>query len=175
LRQLCAALPAAFPAAILVVMHLSPHNKSSLVPLLKRSSALPVEAASADRPLAPGCITVAVPDRHLIVTAFGQLALPSSGPINFARPAIDPLFASVAEIFRENATAVLLTGVGSDGTLGAERIKAHGGTVFAQNPASSVAPGMPQSAIRRGFVDHVLPLAELGAALVTHIQCNGLR
>jgi two-component system chemotaxis response regulator CheB len=172
LRELCAAFPANLPAAILVVMHVSPHRESSLAHLLAAACVLPVEEACPGRRLAPGRITVAAPDRHLIVTACGELEMPCSERVNFSRPAIDPLFVSVAQLSQQKATAVLLTGSGSDGTAGAAHIKANGGTVFAQDPAGCVAREMPRSAIHGGFVDHVLPLAQLGPALVAHVRAN---
>jgi two-component system chemotaxis response regulator CheB len=169
LRGLCGAFPANFPAAVLVVMHVSPNHESKLPQLLARVCALPVEPASAGHALARGRVSVAVPDRHLMVTPSGQLDVAHSARVHFSRPAIDPLFASVSQLAARDATAVLLSGLGNDGAMGAGRIKASGGTVFAQDPMSCVAPEMPRSAIDKGFVDHVLPIGQLGPAVVAHV------
>jgi two-component system, chemotaxis family, protein-glutamate methylesterase/glutaminase len=89
------------------------------------------------------------------------------GPlVNFCRPAVDPLFSSVAQVWGSATLAVILTGMGSDGTQGAADIVAAGGSVIAQDEASSVVWGMPGSVAHAGWCSAVLPLDQIAPKLV---------
>jgi two-component system chemotaxis response regulator CheB len=90
------------------------------------------------------------------------IALDDSPPMHFCRPAVDPLFASAAATFGAGTLAMLLTGMGCDGTAGAAAVARAGGSVIAQDEASSVVWGMPGSAARAGVCSAVLPLDEIG-------------
>ena len=90
--------------------------------------------------------------------------------VHFVRPSADLLFESVAASFKDRAIAVVLTGSGSDGKMGVMAIKKMGGTVIAQDEATSEFFGMPSSAIQSGNVDFVLPLGEIASALVTLVM-----
>jgi two-component system chemotaxis response regulator CheB len=87
--------------------------------------------------------------------------------VHFVRPSADLLFESVAASYKDRAIAVVLTGTGSDGVMGIQAIKKMGGTVIAQDQQTSEFFGMPGAAIQSGNVDFILPLDEIGAALVT--------
>ena len=89
------------------------------------------------------------------------IALDDTPPVNFCRPAVDPLFRSAAEVWRDTVTALILTGMGSDGALGAKAIADVGGNVLAQDEASSVVWGMPGAAVHLGICAAVLPLPEI--------------
>jgi two-component system chemotaxis response regulator CheB len=132
---LLAGLPADFPAAVLVVMHIGAYD-SILPELLKESSSLPVRYAQDREAIVPGVIMVAPPDRHLQVE-HGTLKLTYGPKENYSRPAIDPLFRSAAMMFRQNAIGVLLTGNLDDGTVGLQAIKAYGRTAIVQASAGS--------------------------------------
>ena len=86
------------------------------------------------------------------------IALDDGPPVNFCKPAVDPLFSSAAQTFGSAVLAVVLTGMGSDGTHGARAIAAAGGSVIAQDEATSVVWGMPGSAAQAGVCSAVLPL-----------------
>jgi two-component system chemotaxis response regulator CheB len=91
----------------------------------------------------------------------------NEGPmVNFCRPAVDPLFASAAQVWGSAILAVVLTGMGSDGTRGAEDIVAAGGSVIAQDEATSVVWGMPGAAAHAGVCAAVLPLDQIGPKIV---------
>jgi two-component system chemotaxis response regulator CheB len=94
--------------------------------------------------------------------------LDTEPPVNFCRPAVDPLFSSAAKVWGAWNLALILTGMGADGTQGAADIVTAGGTVIAQDEASSVVWGMPGSAAHAGLCSAVLPLDRL-AAKVTHL------
>jgi len=160
-------LPAGFPAAIVVVQHLDPRHRSLMAEILRRRTPLEVvQAAEGDR-IRPGTVHVAPPDRHLLVNRDGSLSLSHSELVHFVRPSADLLFESVAASYEERAIAVVLTGTGSDGSLGIGAIKKMGGTVIAQDQESAEFFGMPAAAIKSGHADFILRLDEIPLALTT--------
>jgi two-component system chemotaxis response regulator CheB len=126
-----------------------------------------VHEASDGMEVEPGHVYLAPPDRHLLVNRDGTISLTQSELVNFVRPSADLLFESVAAAYGERAIAVVLTGTGHDGSMGVTAIKQRGGTVIAQDEASSDFFGMPSAAIRTGTVDFVLALDEIPNALQT--------
>lgn len=152
------------PVPVLVVQHVGAARRSRLAEILARQTGLPVtEAAEGERPL-PGHVYVAPSDRHLVVgKGPGPVLHLDEGPrVHFVRPSVDVLFESVAETFGKGATAVVLTGTGSDGADGSRKIHDAGGVVVVQDPATSNSGGMPGAAVATGIVDAVLPLGEIG-------------
>jgi len=166
LSQVLAPLPADFPAAVVVVQHLSPHYRSLLAEILSKRTALSVKQAQEADQLRPGTVYFAPPNKHLIVNANGSLSLSDAAKVRFVRPAADRLFESLATSCRSRAIAVVLTGGDSDGATGVEAIKAMGGRVIAQDEATSHTFSMPRAAIRTGVVDWVLPLEAIATTLV---------
>jgi two-component system, chemotaxis family, protein-glutamate methylesterase/glutaminase len=166
---LCAilsALPADFPAAIVVVLHLSPNSPSHLPEILSRRTALRVKPATTGEVLRPGTVYVVVPARHLLVQPNGTLLLSDDPEMNFVRPAADKLLMSMAIAYKSRAIAVVLTGNGNDGALGVLSIKKYGGMTIAQDEATSEFFRMPKAAIATGKVDWVLPLDAIASTLV---------
>lgn len=164
LRQLAAALPDRLAAPVLVVLHVGAH-RSELPELLNGAGPLPAKHADDGEIIRPGRIYVAPPDRHMIV-ANGRLRLLRTPKENWARPAIDPLFRSVAENDGPNAIGVVLTGNLNDGTLGLLDIKRCGGLAIAQDPSDAANPEMPRSAAAHVTLDYCLPLAEIAKLLI---------
>ena len=160
-------LPANFPAGVAIVQHIEPHHRSMLAEILGRSCALPVTQATDGQRFEPGVVHVAPPDHHLLVVADGSLSLTRTELVHFVRPSADLLFESGAASFGRRAIGVVLTGTGSDGSLGVEAIKRRGGTVIAQDQATSDFFGMPGAAIEAGAVDFVLPLGQIPDALIS--------
>jgi two-component system chemotaxis response regulator CheB len=169
LSEVLSRLPDGFPAAVLVVQHLDPKHQSLLPDILRRRTSLTVRQAVAGDGLEPGTVLVAPPDQHLLVKPDGTISLTRSAEVHFVRPSADVLFESLARSFGERAIAVVLTGTGVDGVAGIEAIKAMGGTVIAQDQATSAFFGMPGAAIQSGKVDFVLPLNEIPAKLIALI------
>ena len=161
-------LPADFPAAVAIVMHLSPDHKSILAEILSRRTPLPVKQANTGDVLCPSCVFVAPPNHHLSVVRGGhlQLSSPAAEKVHFARPSAEPLFASVARIYKQNAIAVVLTGGDGDGSFGVRIIKDKGGKVIAQDRPTSQNFSMPETSIQTGEVDFILPLDEIAAKLI---------
>jgi len=170
LTQVLSALPADFPAAIVIVQHLDPRHRSLMADIISRRTLLRVKQAEEGDRLAPGTVYMAPPDRHLLVNLDNTLSLTQSELVSFVRPSADLLFESVAASHRERAIAVVLTGTGSDGATGVQAIKKLGGTVIAQDEKSAEFFGMPGAAVRTGSVDFILPLAEIPSALVTLVM-----
>lgn len=158
-------LPEGFPLPLVVVQHVDPRHRSLLVEILARRSRLAVRQAAEGTRLEPGTVFVAPAGSHLLVNGDGTLSLSNAGRVHFVRPAADLLFSSAAATHTDRLIAVVLTGTGEDGASGVTAVKKMGGTVLAQDEASSDFFGMPRAAIATGCVDRVLPLAEIPAAL----------
>ena len=170
LSQVLSALPPDFPAAIVIVQHLSPRQPSFLVEILKQRTPLRVKQAEAEELLQPGTVYIAPPNQHLLVNLDRTLSLSDSAQVHFVRPAVNNLFESVALSFKQRAIAVILTGKDSDGARGVQVIKIMGGTVIAQDAPSSEAFSMPRAAIDTGSVDFVLPLNQISSTLVSLVM-----
>lgn len=164
LLDLVARLPADFDATLLVVLHTSPGGPGLLPQILNRVSRLPVSHGIDGQPIERGRIYVAPPDRHLMVTGTG-IRLTMGPRENHTRPAIDPLFRSVALTYGPRAIGVVMTGLLDDGTAGLAAIKERGGTTIVQDPNDAMYPDMPRSAIDHVEVDHVIQRRALPALL----------
>ena len=149
-------------------MHLSPEHKSILAEILNGRTHLAVKQAHKGDILSPGSVFVAPPNHHLMVTKGGRLELSSSAAekVHYARPSAEPLFASVAEIYQKHAIAVVLTGGDGDGSFGVQIIKERGGQVIAQDRPTSQDFSMPETSIKTGDVDFILPLNEIAPKLI---------
>jgi two-component system chemotaxis response regulator CheB len=167
-------LPADFPAAIVVVQHLDPSHRSFIAEILGRRSHLRVKQAEDGDLLRPGVVFIAPPDRHLIVNADNSLSLAQTERLHFVRPSADRLFESVAAAAGPRAVAVVLTGMGNDGSDGVLAVKREGGVVIVQDRASSKYFGMPSAALRAGCVDLVLPLDRIGPTLAKLVAPEGV-
>jgi two-component system chemotaxis response regulator CheB len=164
------ALPGDFPAALVVVQHVSPRHRSHLAPILSRRTPLRVKDAQTGDRLAPGTVFVAPPDQHLLLQPDGTLALSRAERVRHVRPSGDLLFTSLAAACKERGVAVILTGAGANGSGGIPDVKQAGGVVLAQDEASSEYFDMPRAAIATGAVDHILPLREIAPALVSLLR-----
>jgi two-component system, chemotaxis family, protein-glutamate methylesterase/glutaminase len=164
LLRVLVALPADLPCAMVIATHLGARHKSVLSDLLSRRCSLRVVTAC-DGLLLRSTIYVAPPSVHVRV-AGNRLLLVHAAPIRFLRPNIDLLFQSVAESFGTDAIAVILSGMGDDGTRGIQAVKKSGGVTLAEDSSSAEYPEMPSSAIRTGAVDWVLGSDTIGHKLV---------
>jgi two-component system chemotaxis response regulator CheB len=151
-------------AALLITQHMPPSFTTILAEHLARASHCPAREAIDCEPIVPGRIYVAPGGRHMRVGRANHgpvVALDDGPPINFCRPAVDPLFSSAARTWGPAVVAVILTGMGVDGTGGAADIVAAGGSVIAQDEATSVVWGMPGAAAQAGLCSAVLPLDQI--------------
>jgi two-component system chemotaxis response regulator CheB len=164
LMELAAQLPADFPAAVLIVLHIGSHP-SELPKLLSARGPNPVVHPCSGQPLQRGTIYVAPPDHHMLL--HGDSIHLSRGPReHHARPAIDPLFRSVAIACGSRAIGVVLSGRLDDGTPGAQAIKQCGGLIVVQDPDDSEQASMPSSVCENLEVDRCVPRAVLAETLI---------
>ena len=170
LTQILSALPPDFPTAITVVQHLHPRYPSLMPEIMKSRTALTVKHAKQGDKIRPGTVYIAPPNKHLLVNQDSTLSLSDSEEVNFVRPSADPLFKSVATIFKERSIAVILTGRGVDGAEGAREIRKMGGVVITQDEATCESFSMPSFAIDTGSVDLILPLNKIAFALMTLVE-----
>jgi two-component system chemotaxis response regulator CheB len=159
---------------VLITQHMPPTFTTILSEHLSRLSGRPAHEAVHGEPILAGTIYVAPGGRHLRVARIDGSAvaqIDNGPPINFCKPAVDPLFASAAKVWGGWNLAVILTGMGSDGTQGAGEIVAAGGNVLAQDEATSVVWGMPGSVAHAGHCAAVLPLDRI-AGKITRLFCG---
>jgi two-component system chemotaxis response regulator CheB len=172
LRAVLEPLPPDFPAAIIALQHQSPEHHSYLAELLDRHCMLPVREACDGEQLRSGRVHVVPPGCHALVTVDDCLALIPAESFGY-RPSADLLLASLAVVAPRRAIAVVLSGAGNDGAVGATAVHKLGGTVIAADEASSGCFAMPQAAIRRsGIVDQVVAVEAIPALLQTLVSTS---
>jgi two-component system chemotaxis response regulator CheB len=165
-------IPAGFPAPVLIVQHMPPAFTRFLAQRLTVLCPLPVEEAAAGDLASPGTIRVAPGDHHLAVARDREavrLQITQGPAENSCRPSADVLFRSAAQAFSNRVLAVVLTGMGQDGLRGCEALADLGASIIVQDEASSVVWGMPGFVAKAGLADAVLPLSEIGDAIVRRV------
>lgn len=163
-------MPADSGIAFVLVQHLDPNHKSMLVDLLRTHTEMTVTEAADGLRVAPNRIFIIPPNSTLTVSG-GTLRVSKPAPAREHRRPIDTFFASLAEDQGELAVCIVLSGTGSDGTVGLRKVKELGGLTLAQGDIDATAmSGMPQSAAATGLVDHILPVAQMPALLVDYHQ-----
>lgn len=173
LERLFGALPGDLGVPVVVVQHMPPVFTDMLARRLDTRSALQVAEAAAGAVVAPNQAWIAPGDFHLVVERDGATAVlrtTTDPPENSCRPAVDVLFRSAARAYGAGVLAVVMTGMGQDGLRGAEQVVEAGGTVLAQDEASSVVWGMPGYVAGAGLADQVLPLDQLASAIVRRVR-----
>jgi two-component system chemotaxis response regulator CheB len=156
-------------APVLITQHMPPTFTTILAEHLARAASCPAHEAEDGEPIMPGKIYLAPGGRHMTVgRRDNQPAISlNDGPlINFCRPAVDPMFSTASHIWGSAILALILTGMGSDGTHGAQDVVSAGGSVIAQDEASSVVWGMPGAAANAGVCSAVLPLDAIAPKVV---------
>jgi two-component system, chemotaxis family, protein-glutamate methylesterase/glutaminase len=161
LRALAGGLPPDYPGAVLMVLHVPREGPTALPAIISRSGPLPAALAVDGEDLRGGRIYVAPNDHHLLVVD-GRVRLTRGPTENGHRPAIDPLFRSVARAYGDRVIGVVLSGARDDGAAGLALIAAQGGTTIVQDPADALYPSMPRAAIEHVRPDHIVPAAKLG-------------
>ena len=168
LEKFLAAVPTNSHMAYVVVQHLDPTHKAMLPELLQRVTAMPVHEARQNMRIKPDCVYVIPPNTEISVID-GMLRLASPSEPRGLRLPINVLFSSLAGTLGERAIGVVLSGMGSDGTLGLQAIKAVGGLTLVQQPDSAQFNAMPASAIEANCADIVAPPAELPARIQSYV------
>lgn len=168
LEHIFSQLPASTPGTV-VVQHMPAFFTKEFARRLDRVSPMRVKEADDGDWIEPGTAVLARGGVHLRIEQVAgryRVRFDDSPPVCFCRPAVDVLFESAAASSGPHTLAVILTGMGRDGTAGMQSLKQVGAVTFAQDEATSVVFGMPASAIRAGVVDHVLPLEDIAPALL---------
>jgi two-component system CheB/CheR fusion protein len=168
LEQFLGHVPRKSGLAYVVVQHLDPTQRALLAELLQRVTDMPVREASSDTRVEPDCVYVIPPNAELSVVN-GVLKVEAPTEPRGLRLPVNVLFSSLASAYGERAIAVVLSGMGSDGTLGLQAVKTVGGLTVVQQPDTAQFDLMPKSAIAAGCGDIVAPPAELPARILAYV------
>jgi two-component system chemotaxis response regulator CheB len=173
LQEIIPKLSADFPVPVLIVQHMPPMFTTSLASRLNQMSDIRVVEAKEGDIIEKGVVYIAPGGHHLVVrNVSGQkiAGLSDSPPVHSCRPAADVLFRSVAMTYNGKALAVVLTGMGSDGTSGVAAIRRKGGYAIVQDAKSSVIWGMPGSVVEAGEADDVIPLDQMASKMMSIVK-----
>lgn len=173
LTQLMTELPADFPLPVVITQHMPPVFTTSFAERLDRTCPLRVREGTEGAVVRPGEAWVAPGDYHMRVVSAGTdrvLTLSQDAPEHSCRPAVDVMFRSVAQVYGPHILAVVLTGMGYDGADGCHAIRELGGTVIAQDEATSAVWGMPRAVVDAGLAQHVLPLGAIAKEICSSIR-----
>ena len=174
LATLLGRLPPDFPLPVVAVIHRDPDSEDELLHFIRQSTGLQVIEAEEKQAIQPGHIYIAAADYHLLVEDSG-LALSTEGPVSTARPSIDVLFESAAEVWRQQTIGIILTGTGSDGAQGLAEVQRRGGMAIVQDPAEAEFPEMPKSSIAACATAQVLNIAQIASLLAGLCQLSEAR
>jgi two-component system chemotaxis response regulator CheB len=173
LADLCKSLQGKLTTVpVFITQHMPASFTAILAENLTRASGMDCHEAKDGELAKPGVIYVAPGNYHMVAEFSGKgtiIRLNQNPPVNFCRPAADPMFEALSNIYRECLLAVVLTGMGSDGLKGAKKIVADGGQVIAQDEASSVVWGMPKAISDAKIAKAILPLQEIGSYITRAI------
>lgn len=169
LQEFLSGLPDYVEAAFVVIQHLDPHHTSHMAGILAKKTDMEVAEPEDDTPVEPAHIYT-IPSNNYLEILDGRLRLRQISQESSRRMPVDVFFRSLAQDQHENAIGIVLSGSGSDGTLGMREIQGAGGMTMAQDPASAEYDSMPRSAISTDAVDYVLPCRELAEALVDYMN-----
>jgi len=161
-------LPPDMPG-IVISQHIPASFSAAFAKRVDGLTQLSVSEAKHGQQILPGHVLIAPGDRHLIVKRDGAryiCHLDDGAPVNKHKPSVEVMFESLALNAGANAIGLMLTGMGADGAEAMGDIKSHGGSTLVQDEKTSVVWGMPGEAVKRGFVDEVLPLGQIGKALI---------
>jgi two-component system chemotaxis response regulator CheB len=172
--EILSRLPQDFPAAVIVLIHLSPTHRSRLAEVLRRRTRLPTQWAKEGDVIEAGHVYVTQPARHIEIDAEGAIHLTDAPKRHFTRPSAEPLFCTVGRSFGTSALAVILSGYGKNGSESLIEAKRAGMRILIQEPSTATAPGMPTAAIATGAYDEILPVAELAEAIIQFACADGV-
>jgi len=162
---------------ILITQHMPPTFTTILAQHIDALPGIRCFEAKQGMPVEPGTVYLAPGDHHMLIEGRAgacSIKLTQDPPENFCRPAVDPMFRSALEMFGSKILAVILTGMGNDGLAGGRMIVEKGGTMIAQDEATSVVWGMPGAVASKGLCSAVLPVDKIGPAIARFAEGGGL-
>ena len=161
LTHILGALPAGFPAPVIVVQHRSRDERFLLEEVLQTKCRVHIKQADEKEEIMPGIVYVAPADYHLLIEKDKTFSLSFDEPVNYSQPSIDILFETAAEVYKNKLLGIILTGANSDGAKGIKSIRKRGGITIAQQPDTADYPVMPKAAIKTGSIQHVMTLDQI--------------
>ncbi len=175
LSEVIPKLPGDFHIPIVIVQHMPPVFTKALAESLNQKSHLNVVEGKSGDSLQAGWVYIAPGGKQLKIvkhqeTKKPRLLLTNDAPENHCRPSADYLFRSVAEVYKNQALGLIMTGMGTDGTAGLKLMKQNGATIMAQDKESSVVFGMPMEAIKAGIVDQIVPLDRIAGEVLRKVS-----
>lgn len=173
LRSMLSSLPGDYTLPLIIVQHMHPNSDNFLAYYLNENCPLTVKEAEEKERLKAGIVYIAPPNYHLMIEEDRTFSLSITESINHARPSIDVLFETAADVFGSKLIGIILTGANSDGSLGLKRVKERGGLTIVQDPATAEVESMPRAAITATEVDYVLPLEQIASYLINIVNRSG--
>jgi two-component system, chemotaxis family, protein-glutamate methylesterase/glutaminase len=164
LQVLLPQLAPGFPLPIVIVQHRKRDGDDGLCEFLRKRCSLPLVEPNDKETVEPGRVYLAPRDYHLLIEK-SIFALSTESPVAHARPSIDVLFESAAEVYQERLVGVVLTGANRDGARGLAKIKSFGGLAVVQDPSSAESRAMPEAAMAATAVDRIISLQEIAPFL----------
>jgi len=162
LATLLEELPENYRMPVIVVQHRLGNDRGKLLEeVLQQKCKIMVRQADEKENIMNACVYVAPPDYHLLVGDDRTFSLSADEKVNYARPSIDVLFETAAEVYRDKLVGIILTGANVDGQYGIEMVKRYRGLTIAHDPEEAEYPEMPKAAIASGSVDRILSLNEI--------------
>lgn len=166
MKVLFSILPEDFSIPVIIVQHVGSHSDNQWIKILNDKSNLYIKEADEKEKIERGTAYIAPANYHLLIGKNKTFSLTVDERVNFARPSIDVLFESAAEVYKSKLIGVVLTGSNNDGTNGIKRIKEYGGLAIIQDPKTAESAYMPASAITAVKADHILSLEDISYLLI---------
>ncbi len=161
MKIMFALLPKEFNTPIIIVQHINARSDGEWIKRLNEQNNLHIKEADEKEMIEAKTIYIAPPNYHLMIEKNKTFSLTIGERVNYARPSIDVLFESAADVYKTNLIGIILTGSNSDGTNGIKRIKEYGGLAIVQDPETAESPYMPTSAIAAIQPDYILSLEKI--------------
>lgn len=166
LKTLFESIPGNYDAAFIVVQHIGPRSDGWWINFLNDNSQLTIQEAEEKQEIKKGHVYIAPPNYHLLVEKNRTFSLTIDERVNFARPSVDVLFESAAEVYQNRLIGIIMTGSNNDGAYGLKEIKKAGGLTIVQDPKEAEWPGMPEAAIQNVVPHYILPLNKISKLLL---------
>lgn len=161
ITKILSSLPANFPLPVILCLHRLKHVRSGFVEALSLKATLPVLEPNDKDHIKPGTIYLAPANYHMFVELGNRFALSTENQVNHSRPSIDLTFITAANVYRDKAVGIILSGANKDGALGLKKMGEKGATIIAQDPKECQVDTMPKSAIAITKVDHIFSTEQI--------------